>query len=84
MTYKVFRWMMWLGAFLIIAGLVVWFFGFLEPIANFNAQLAGASFSGTDLPPGLVLILLGLAISFTFGWLSNDRERAQRSGRKDR
>ena len=75
-TFRLFRFMIRVGTVIVLLGIAALLIDIARPIANINASIPGVSFSGTDLPAGIVLIFTGLSISVVFGWLSNDRVRA--------
>ena len=74
--------MMYLGAGVVVLGLIVLLADYGAPIPSLTAHVPGVSVAGESLPPGLVILLIGILIAGLFGWLSNERYRAGKRRRR--
>lgn len=83
-TYTVLKIIMLVGILLVVFGVYMLAVGFGLPIPNITAAVPGASVSGTELPPGLIILIVGAALALVGGMVSNKRLEAHKSGGRRR
>jgi len=83
-TFLKLKIIMLIGTILIVLGSYMLAVDLGVPLPNITASVPGASVSGSEVPPGVILLIVGTVLALGGGTISNQRyiARGKRSSKR--